>query len=452
MTVPFILRLSAYSYLISSLVIPHQILDITATFLSHLIIPPATDPITHIFKCLILVVSFVVLYTILGVKAIYTQFIQPGTLKPENTIHPSKKVMSAVLDEPSIDSSSVLSLSCAEKTMSEKQKMFNMQSTADTALPTLTKEQDRKKVATIPVGSDSQAPSIVSPTASLTSSNSTDQLIKDLLQVRHSIPSNPVIDPHKVIDQLANGQAHMGLDKGNATTILNEPQAAQLATETLVPRLQLEQITVADHDGASSVQHDHVSDSSNKEETIGKTNNLSTLSDNLQRIFDAPLTPSPDIHNRPAISIQPSKSSSIEQFTPALTPPNPSSATGSTMSRKSSTASHQSFSQFKNRFRRLSGPRQSEKQLEKQPMQVQQQQQIANDSAIDTHSVKKKRFSTILGRKKSVVKVEDPVKIVEEEQQQLPLPPANLKPKKSVSNKLQKGIKKTGKRFSSIFK
>jgi hypothetical protein len=448
MAVPFIFRLSGYSYLVSSLVNPHEILDSTATFLSYLIIPPATDPITHIFKCLMLLVSFVVLYTVLGGKAIYSLFIQPGfsaasKSKPANTMQSSKKAISAVIVDLS---------PCTEQSTKEKQITPTMQSAADIVLPTITKEQDLKTIEPTPITieANSQASPIVSPTASPTSSTSTDQLIKDLLQVKSSIPPTPAV-LSKDNDQLT---------KELVSSIINEPRVTLITAEPLTPRPEttVDSSTAVDHDIVSSIiKHDNASDSSNTEhyysEIIDKTNNLSTLSDNLQRIFDAPLTPSPDNHNRPVspvTAIQPSKSSSIEQRTPALTPPNnPSSAAGSTLSRKSSTASHQSFSQFKSRFtQRPSGPRQSEKQLEKQPMQAQQNQQITNDSAIDTTSIKmKKRFSTLLGRKKSMTKAEEPVVVAEEQA----LPPVNLKPKRSVSSKLQKGIKKTGKRFSSIF-
>lgn len=74
MSLFFIIKLSSYIYLLTSILIPTQLINLTAQFLSLVLVQPLaySDILPHVTKCIVLLARFVVLYTILGGNAIYS--------------------------------------------------------------------------------------------------------------------------------------------------------------------------------------------------------------------------------------------------------------------------------------------------------------------------------------------------------------------------------------------
>ncbi|CAO3651037.1 unnamed protein product [Mucor fragilis] len=176
------------------------------------------------------------------------------------------------------------------------------------------------------------------------------------------------------------------------------------------------------------------------EEINRKGNDLMAFSDNLQRIFDEPPTPSPDPHIRPFSMIQPSTAYLDEAIstTPALTPPNQSSAAGSTLSRKSSMASQNSVlkSKLHQAFQKVT--RSSTIDITHNNNKQQQQQQHNDDVTAVTASSppepsKSKRFSSIrFSRRKAPKEQKADAAVVSNTTHNAPTPKKSISTPKNI--------------------
>ncbi|KAI8087725.1 uncharacterized protein B0P05DRAFT_532036 [Gilbertella persicaria] len=376
-----LIRLSTCMYLITSIVTPLETMNVTARFLS-LLIPLAhvthpSDILPNLLKSTVLLARFVVLYTVLGLEALFAPFKRNAITKP-NMNSSTKKVMNQVtLAKPVFEDKDVNEIQetlaskgqfIEKENLKDNGKVKNNDDQVNTSIHM--KEQEKKEE---PVERDQVSASVVQPA-------STESIVP-----YHIETITP--DIKKESDNTFSKVEH------------ND-------TNSLIP---------------NNYSHDK-NNNSNSQSAI-------SLSEKLQQILDQPHTPSPDNHEEP-----------MSLPTPALTPPNQSSAAPSSVSRRSSMNSQHSI---KNRFSAamqkvasrsssISGTRPPVPPLPVQTMKN-------NDSAIET-SPNKKRFSTLLTRKKTPET--EPVSI-----EQTP----NMKPKRSVSTKLQNGFKKSGKRLAKIF-
>ncbi|CAO3626283.1 unnamed protein product [Mucor hiemalis] len=124
MSLFLIIKLSSYIYLLTSILLPTQTIDLTAQFLSLVLTQPIdySNILPHVVKCIVLLVRFVVLYTILGGNAIYSLL-----KKEQREINPiskkSKEVRTPTINKTPADDVSLHSFADSKlklKTVEEK--------------------------------------------------------------------------------------------------------------------------------------------------------------------------------------------------------------------------------------------------------------------------------------------------------------------------------------------
>lgn len=381
-----------------------EMINKTAQFLSMVIVPVNRKNImAHMVKSFLLLIRFVILFTILSVNAIYKVF-RKKTCREKKILHKKKP---GVIIQAAIDNTP-------------------MHSSAD-ILP-VTKKDAGPMTATLPINTiiDQSFEPVKNQSSS---SNQLDKSIDD------TITTN-VVTPILAQDQLINDvKLHViPLSTMQTKDIVQQP-------EGVVPLIQEdEHISSTAATSATITPPTEPNDPKEQlySDLIKKDSNLMSLSDNLQRIFDEPATPLPlqksaVIHSRP-ISVQHSLEEMNTTTTPALTPPHLSSASSrrssvTTMGGKLHTAV-QRISRIGSRHSQTEPP--------------QQQQTIDPNTS---PSIKKRnRFSTLsrLGRKKSTISTLSD----HNNHNQKPEIPSIEIPKKSRG--IRNTIKRTGKKLTSL--
>lgn len=422
-----------------------EIINMTAIFLSLMVLTDRNDPLSHIVQCGCLLASFVILYTITGINAL------KRITAPEPEVSASSSVSS------SSSPSSKTATAATKKQISNKKHapvITPMRSTADS---TTSNNNNNKQAEPIAASSSS------SKNISAATTSHVDTPLEDLS------PSNE--DKKEQLTQLINNDTIIKKEDPTYTQVIprkvNEEYVDVIVKEIVAqptilvktPEPYIPQEQNNENDSSASTEIADDDESSNKDqyyEGINKKgNNIMAFSDNLQRIFNEPPTPSLDHNVRPFSTIHTSTVLIDEAITttPALTPPNQSSAAGSTLSRKSSTTSQHS-TLFKSRLQMAMQKVARSSSINNNNNNKQQQDVIdttttspsAAESALES-AAKKKRFSSIrLTRKKSL----NSLNIVDNSQQEssTAVPTPTIRPKKSISTKF---LKNTGKRFSKIF-
>ncbi|KAI9259135.1 hypothetical protein EDC94DRAFT_612439 [Helicostylum pulchrum] len=415
-----VLRISSYFYLLCTLLLPQQTIMVTSQFLS-LITTLPKDPnyivaMIHASKCFLLLLRFIVLFTILSGKELYTltatattkkhdsraktkkpaltPIMQPNaTLTLESTtqngtepitVSPvSSKMEPAKLQKQTISSSNNNNVAVAQHQM-QNVPVIDRQKTPPVSSSTNVKLDDKKE----------PRPPILSDVPTM----SPDQPIKQEIDLAK--PSSSVV--------VAVAESPVPSDKepntGTAAIVLNNKkeqlaEVLDLSVTDSIPSLKSD-------DSSSFKQSSDVSKEPYYVESIKKDSNLmsSPLPDNTQQLFDeltATSTPIPSdnsappppprgrfySHERTSSSTQPS----IEETVPGLSP-HPSTS----VSRKSSMASQRSglkdvFKSTISKMSRKNSVRELHPPLQQQ--QQQQQQQAAADDVGAAAGAKKRSIS-----------------------------------------------------------
>ncbi|KAL7320702.1 hypothetical protein PS15m_000565 [Mucor circinelloides] len=359
----------------------------TALLLSLMVPTGKTSRLNHIVQCICLLLVFVVLYTFTCINA-----IKNLTAPPAPAPVPSSLASSS--------SPSKSPTSTAKQTSSKNNNATvktPMRSTADLAT---SNDKQVEPIAAAAANNNNNNNNIISSNDNVTPSNpppsssTLNDAEKD--QLTQLINNDTII---KKQDPTATQVIPMKA-KQEHVDVAEKDQVAQptIPVQTPEPSLPQQQILTATSETATNV--DEASEhSSNKEqyyeEINKKGNDLMAFSDNLQRIFDEPPTPSPDHNVRPFSMVQTSTAYLDEAIstTPALTPPNQSSAAGSTLSRKSSLASQNSVlkSKLQQAFQKV-----TRSSTINNPNNNKQQQQHYDDiTAVAPEPSKSKRFSSM---------------------------------------------------------
>lgn len=438
-----------------------EIIDMTAIFLSLMVLTDRNDLLSHAVQCGCLLASFIILYTITGINAL-------------------KRITAPKPEAPSSSSSS---LSTKTATATTKKQILNknhapvitpMRSTADFTTPHNNNNKQAEPIVASGSSSSSNSskninaattPYVDTPLDDLSPSNKdkkeqSSQLTNTNAIIKKKDPTDTQVIPTKVDEEYVDVVVK---------EVVAQPTVLVKTPESSIPQ---EQNNENDSSASTEIADDDRSSNKNQyyEEINKKGNNIMAFSDNLQRIFNEPPTPSLDHNIRPFSSIHTSTVLIDEAITttPALTPPNQSSATGSTLSRKSSTTSQHS-TLFKSRLQMAmqkvarSSSINNDKNNNNNNNNKQQQHDVTDTTTTLSSSSeaaaaaaaavavasasKKKRFSSIrLTRKKSL----NNLNIADNSQQEssTAAPTPTIRPKKSISTKF---LKNTGKRFSKIF-
>ncbi|KAL9555426.1 hypothetical protein MBANPS3_002366 [Mucor bainieri] len=359
---------------------PHKTAAMTEQLFELMLNPGKTSRLNHTVQCMCLLLVFAVVYTCSCINAIKNLTAPPSAAQPSS---PSSSKAPASLPEPSsspLSSSSKRPTSTAASTAptTAKQTVIKnnnapaktpMRSAADLATlhdkqvgPIATNDNNNNnnnnKQSTNHAQVTPSGPPPLAPSSSATTSDADkDQLTqlinedtiikKQDLTVAQVIPMKAKEEHVDVAEKDQVAQPTIPVQTPEAS----HPQQTTPATTTTktTPPTVVASTTKVDHQKPATADEPSKKEQY-YEEINRKGNNLMAFSDNLQRIFDEPPTPSPDHHVRPFSMIQPSTTYLDEAIstTPALTPPNQSSAAGSTLSRKSSMASQNSL--FKSKF------------------------------------------------------------------------------------------------------
>lgn len=149
-----IIKLSTYIYFLTSLLLPEKMIDLTAQLLSLIIIPLPIDAfvvIPHVLKSILLLVRFVVLYTILGGTAIYALVKKEENREKKASIPRKQPTLPPIQQndyikmkqEPKVDATKNISVAKEETAANNTA----MQSAADSTLPSTKTTTTVKKEA-----------------------------------------------------------------------------------------------------------------------------------------------------------------------------------------------------------------------------------------------------------------------------------------------------------------
>ncbi|GAN10410.1 aspartic endopeptidase protein [Mucor ambiguus] len=408
-----IIRAYTCIYLILSIIEPKQTAEMTAQLMELMVPTGRTSRLNHTVQCMCLLLVFVVLYTFTCINAIKNLTAPP--ISPQ----PSPSNVPASLPEQSLSSLSKSPTSTAAPTVATKQT-----ASKNNNAPTKTPMRSAADLATFhdkrvqPIATNDNNNNQSTSHAQVTPS----ELLSPPLPPSSSSCSATVNGADRdQLTQLANNDTIIKKQDLTATQVIpmkakeehvdvaEKDQVAQPAIPVQTPEASHPQQTTPTATATTKVGQATATAASEErskkeqyyEEINRKGNDLMAFSDNLQRIFDEPPTPSPDNHVRPFSMIQPSTAYLDEAIstTPALTPPNQSSAAGSTLSRKSSMASQNSVlkSKLQQAFQKVT----RSSTINITPNNKQQQQQQHNDdiAAVPASSPpepsKSKRFSSI---------------------------------------------------------
>ncbi|CAO0790209.1 unnamed protein product [Mucor circinelloides] len=438
MAILFIIRAYACIYLVTSIIDPDQTATMTALLLSLMVPTGKTSRLNHIVQCMCLLLVFVVLYTFTCINAIKNLTAPPAPAPapslPASPSSPSKSPTSTAKQTSSKNNNATV------KTP--------MRSTADLA-----------------TSNDKQVEPIAAAAAAAAAAANNNNIISSNDNVT---PSNPPPPPSSTLNDAEKDQLTQLIN--NDTIIKKDPTATQvipmkakqehvdvaekdqvaqptIPVQTPEPSLPQQQTLTATSETATNA--DEASErSSNKEqyyeEINKKGNDLMAFSDNLQRIFDEPPTPSPDHNVRPFSMVQTSTAYLDEAIstTPALTPPNQSSAAGSTLSRKSSLASQNSVlkSKLQQAFQKV-----TRSSTINNPNNNKQQQQHYDDiTAVAPEPSKSKRFSSMRFSRRKTPKepLADTVDMSNSNNTNAPTPKKSTSTTKSVYKKVAKRMSK----------
>lgn len=456
----FLFIIKAYTgiYLILSMIEPKQTADMTGQLLELMASKGKTSLLNHIAQCMCLLLVFVVLYTFTCINAIKNLTAPPPS--------PSSKV-SASLPAPSSSSkkSPTSSTTTTKQTASKNNNApvkTPMRSTADLATshdkqvePIATSNNNKQSTnhAQITPSGPSPAPS------STTTVNDADkgqltQLVDNDTIIKKQDPTTTQVIPMKAQQEHVDVAEKDQVAQPAIPVQTPEATHPQQTTTAATPPKVVDQTTTpppASDERSKKEQY--------YEEINRKGNDLMAFSDNLQRIFDEPPTPSPDHHVRPFSMIQqPSNTAYLDEAistTPALTPPNQSSAAGSTLSRKSSMASQHSVlkSKLQQAFQKVG--RSSTISITHNNNNNKQQHNdditAAPAASSPPEPSKSKRFSSIrFSRRKAPQEQETDVATTEASNPIIPEAPA---PKKSKSKSIvKKAFHRTTRLFSTTSK
>lgn len=390
------------------MLVPDEMINKTAQFLSMIFVPvDSINRIAHVAKSFLLLIRFVVLFTLLGGNAIYKLFKNPACREKKLRKKKADVIIKAAIDNTPMHSSADYTLQSTKKDTEPMTAIPTINNLIDLSIEpdNIHKSSINQLDKPIINHNDTITTSVVMPILAQ------DQLLKDVkihvIPLPTMQPKEIVQQPEEIIPFIKEDDEHISSTAATSTTI-TPPTESNDSKEQFYSDL------------------------------IKKDNNLMSLSDNLQRIFDEPSTPVPlqkistdIISSRPA-SVQHSIEEMITTTTPALTPPHPSSAS----SRRSSVTTMGGKLQIAvQRISRI-GSRHSQ-------TEPQQQQQTIDPST--SSSIKKRnRFSTIskLGRKKSTIST------LSDHNQKPELPSVEV-PKKA-SRGIRNTIKRTGKKITSL--
>lgn len=378
---------------------PDEMINKTAQFLSMVFVPvDSSSKLAHIARCFVLLIRFVVLFTLISINAIYKLLKKPACREKAQLHKKKAHVIPAAIDNTP------------------------MHSPADTLQATKTDAESLS--ARLPINTLIDQ-SIEPDNNNKSSLNQLNNLINDTI-------ITSVVTPALAQDQLMED---MKLHVKPLPTM--QPKDIVQQPEEIIPFIK-EDDHISSTVATSTTVTPPAESNDPKEqfysELIKKDSNIISFSDNLQRIFDEPaallqLQTSDDIHSRP-ISVQHSLEEMITTTTPALTPPHlssPSSRRSSvtTMGGKLQTAV-QKISRIGSRHSQTEPP---------------QQQTI--DPSTSPSIKKRNRFSTIgrLGRKKSTIST------LSDHSQKLEFTSVEA-PKKARG--IRNTIKRTGKKLTNL--
>ena len=476
-----IIKISSCIYLISSVLKPNEIINLTAEFLSLLLDQPVNHSqiITHVAKSIVLLIGFVISYTFIGAHAIFTLIKQNTSQKtieiknkPKKSIAKSHSIpleSTNITDNTAVPVAAVVGSIEKENTHSPPIESVPVKSSQETS-------SFAKEKVELPVVVNN-----VASTTSPTNKKSDDDIIgAQSLEIEAFHQNNRDVNNDAIIIEQSAVKPILAQDQMTETlTSLNpiqhviannnessrEMEQSKKKSEVIVPpssqyQDELEPISTATTSATVTPPAEPATSLDSKEEyyknIIKKDSDIKSFSDSVKNIFDGPPTAFPLIEKtEPFIIYSPTSNEdildnkpasihqSIEEMTftntPALTP-----QAGSTSSRRSSTTSNNtSKSRLQTAIQKMSGPRQP-------PKQQTMDSPIVMDTSNSSSSLNKSksRFSSIrLTRKKSTNSVANqPQKNVEA----LAPPKLEVKPSTSTS-KLNNKLKKTTKRLSKLF-
>lgn len=447
-----LLNLTSCVYLITCCLVPEEMMDFSAQFLSIITTLPDdgsySSIITHVSKSAVLSIRFIVLFTILGVHAVYEIFKKREIIPP--------KTKKNVMDTPIMQSTAGLTL----KSKSEK--------STEPMTVTSTAAGDNNNIIKSATTSNQ-----IEPAKSVLT---TKPIINNKDMVKNSLST--VVHPTLAQDQLTKDEKLSAISINNNQHVTSSPslspivdQPTMVQPEESIPSLKSDDGEEDEEENNNSVTQDNKESSDVSKEQyysnmIKKDNNLMSFSDNLQRIFEEPSTPVPlnrpivvpnnkhyyEDNNRPG-SIQTSfEEENVVTTTPALTPTNP---TSSTVSRKSSMASQKSTlkGMFSSAFHKSSRKNSIKSHHSSDPQQQQQQQQTMmpeiHDLTASTSTKRLSRLSTFrLGRKKSTASNTSAKHSSPVQSENVPVKP--VKEKSSFASNMKNKFKKTGEKIQNI--
>ncbi|CEP14008.1 hypothetical protein [Parasitella parasitica] len=427
-----------------------QIIDMTAIFLSLIVYKPdRNNLVLHVIHCVCLLISFVVLFTMTGIDAI-KQLTAPTTTR--------------VSSSPT----AIATPKSSKQTSSNNNALAitPMRSTADLATAIDNKNKQAEPIA---VDNRSNNMSTSTSTNSITTTNSTSitsstSSVVTPPQVVTTPPSSPSkmrsaqlsnndaiikkqdlstqesaqVIPMKVSEHVV-GVAAAKQQVTQPTILVKNPEPPQQNNENQPLPASIE-ITASEQTPEPEQYYENIEE---------KGDDLMAFSDNSQRIYDDPPTPSIDPHIKPFSIMHPSAVLYDEGITttPALTPPNQSSAAGSTISRKSSTTSQHST--FRTKLQtamqkvRPSSNGNSKQQQDVVIPAASSSTTVASSSS--TKAAKKSRFASIrLTRKRDLKSVMD----MTQSETGTPAQAPSIKPARSISTKFNTASKRLSKIFS----
>ncbi|KAI9365753.1 hypothetical protein BD770DRAFT_377216 [Pilaira anomala] len=447
-----LLYISSCVYLITCCLVPEEMSDLTAQFLSIITTLPDgsySSIITHVSKSVLLSIRFIVLFTILGVNALYEIFKKREIIPPINR----KKTKKNVTDTPIMQSTAGLTLKSKSEKITEPMTVTsagnnNNNNNNNSIIKSASNQIEPAKsvLTTKPIiVKNSSLSTVVHPTLAQ------DQLTKDEnLLSAISINNNNNNNQH-VTSSLS------------LSPIVDQPTMVQ--PEESIPSLKSDDGEEDEEENNNLITQDNKESSDQYySNMIKKDNNLMSFSDKLQRVFEEPSTPVPlnksiivsnnkhyynEDNNRPRSIQTRFEEGNVVTTTPALTPTNP---TSSTVSRKSSMASQKSTlkGMFNSAFHKSSRKSSIKSHHSSDPQQQQQQQQTMmpeiHDLTASTSTKRLSRLSTFrLGRKKSTASnTSRPAA----QSENVPVKP--VKEKSSFTSNMKNKFKKTGEKIQNI--